>query len=98
MDGQKPYFSFDEGVSYKLTFLSPKFKEVQKDFGDGPITKFEFEKVKIKGSDGTDYEGVLEVGKKIMKYLKHNHEPDAVYNVSRTGAGKETDYNISKDF
>jgi len=91
------FFTLEEGVSYKVKLTSSQVREVQKQFGEETVTKYEIN-VQAKGSDGSTFEGLWQVGKSILSPIMKQYEPGAVFNVSRTGTGKKTKYSVSKDF
>jgi hypothetical protein len=91
------YFKPEEGISYKIKLTSPQIREVQRTFDDDIVTKYELG-IKVKGSDGSEFEGTWEVGRTVLEPIMKNYESGAVYNVSRTGTGKKTRYSVTKDF
>lgn len=97
------YFKPEEGISYKIKITSPQVKEVlqtftEEDGTEKEQTKYEFA-ITSKGSDKSEFEGVWQVGVSILNTIfKEWENTEDVFNVSRTGKGLKTRYNISKDF
>lgn len=95
------YFKLEEDVTYKIKLNSTNIRPIEKTFENNgeidKIIKYELG-ITAKGSDGSIFEGVWEVGKSVLNPIMKNYETDAVFNVSRTGTGKKTRYSVSKDF
>lgn len=101
------FFKPESKVSYKLSLTSPQVKKVKTNFTneetEEPIYKSEFS-IYAKGSDGSEFEGLYQTGKKVARYIvttiKDSEESydKIVFNFSKTGKGLDTEYNISKDF
>ena len=91
------YFKPQVNISYKIRLLSPNVKEVEKTFEDKTITKYELS-ISAKGSDKSEFEGLWEVGRNVLKSIFDDYEASAVYNIKKTGSGIETRYSVTKDF
>lgn len=98
------FFKLEEGVSYKIKLNSTQVKEVKTTFKatdedeEKEVTKYELA-ITSKGSDKSEFEGVWQVGVGVMNTIfKEWENSEDVFNVSRTGKGLKTRYNISKDF
>lgn len=96
------FFKFEEGETYKISLNSTKVKLKQFAFDneDGTknnITRYEVE-IKSKCSDNTEYEGVALLPKPVMREIFTKYSDNAVFTISKTGTGRNTKYNVSKDF
>lgn len=94
---QGDYFKPENDVTYKVVLNSPKVIKVEKVFADGPITKFAID-VTISDKNGEVFNGLWEVGTTILKTIMKKYDKDAVFKVTKTGAGLDTKYNIVADF
>jgi len=100
------YFTLEEDITYKVTLVSSKINMVESEFennGKKTISIKYAMGISVKGSDDSKFDGIWEapisVMKKIMKSFKDKKfEKGAVFNVSKTGKGLNTQYSVSKDF
>lgn len=96
------FFKPEENKTYKVEIVSPHIKEVQAIYNKGKeneqiTTKHELA-IKSKCSDGSDFEGVWQVGTTVLKPILCTWEKGAIYNVSVSGIGTDRKYSVSKDF
>lgn len=96
------FFKIDEGVTYKVTLASAKIPTTLKTFEDGTVLKYCLG-ITSKGSDESTFEGIWEIGPGVLKQIlesfkKNGVEVGAVFNVSKTGKGLDTRYQVNKDF
>jgi len=91
------FLRIDENVTYKILLTSSKVTQVEKTFGDDIVVKYQLN-VSCRGSNGSEFEGIWEVGKGILDYVFKKYSKDAIFNVSKKGAGVNTRYSINKDF
>jgi hypothetical protein len=91
------YFKPLTNVNYKFSLTSSNVRELNKTFNGEEITKYELS-ITAKGSDKTEFTGVWEVGRGVLKQIYKDYEENAVFNLKKTGSGQDTKYAITKDF
>lgn len=91
------YFKPLPNVNYKFSLTSSNVRELNKVFEGEEIIKYELS-ITAKGSDKSEFEGIWEVGRGVLKSIYKDYEPNAVFNLKKTGSGLETKYSITKDF
>lgn len=91
------YFRPESDVTYKVTLLSPKVEVVDKEFDGDHITKYALQ-IKAINKNGSEFEGIWEVGKSVLEPIFKNYTKDAVFKITKTGSGKETRYSVVADF
>ena len=91
------YFKPVNGVTYKISLTSTIIKEVKKEWEGDTFIKYAIN-IKSIDSNKEEFKGIWEVGKLILSTIAKNYEKEATFKVTKTGSGKETRYNIVKDF
>jgi len=94
------YFKPDSDVTYKIKLTSPHVRKVEKEFDGEKITKYQIG-ISAKGKDGSEFEGIWEVGKQVINPIFKNYQgEDTEFLVSKTGKGTNTRYsvNLKEDF
>ena len=91
------YFKPETNITYKVSLTSSLIKEVKKEWEGDTYFKYAIN-VKTISENGIIFEGIWEIGKMVLSTIAKNYDKDASFKVTKTGAGKETRYNIVKDF
>ena len=94
---QGDYFKPENDTTYKVTLNNSKVMRVEKQFDDGPVTKFAID-CKVEDKNGEVFNGLWEVGPSILKTIMKNYSKDAVFKVTKTGEGMKTRYSVVADF
>jgi hypothetical protein len=95
--GNNSYWKPENDVTYKVLLTSSKIVPVEKTFEDKTLTKYQM-KIKAENSKKQVFEGIWEVGSKVMQSIVKGYEPTAVFKITKSGSGLDTRYNIIKDF
>lgn len=91
------YFKPEKDVTYKVILTSPMVQKVEKQFNDGPVTKYVIA-VKTENKAGEVFEGLWEVGITIIDAIFKNYSKDVVFKITKTGTGLDTKYSVIADF
>lgn len=95
------YFKPEEGKTYKVTLQNKRVIRVEKDFDGDKQIKYQLN-ITARGSDKSEFDGVWEVGRGIMRTIKESiikdNENNPRFNVSKTGTGIKTRYSVNRDF
>ena len=97
---QSNYFKPESDVTYKVILMSSKMPSIQKVFKEDTVTKY-LAQVEATNAKGIKFAGTWEIGSTIASaFVKGYRESGlkAVYKITKTGSGKETKYNVVKDF
>jgi len=91
------YFKPETNITYKVSLTSGIVKEVKKEWEGDTFIKYAIN-IKSINERNEEFEGIWEVGKMILSIIAKNYGTDISFNVTKTGSGKETRYNVVKDF
>lgn len=91
------YFNPVVDVAYKVKLTSTNVQKVEKEFEGQPVIKYKVA-VETTNANKEEFVGVWEIGKGVMKSLLKDFNVGATFNVTKTGSGKTTKYNVVKDF
>lgn len=97
---QGNFFKPESDVTYKVILTSSKLPSIQKVFNEDTVTKY-IAQIRAENAKGIKFEGTWEIGSTVANaFVKGYKESgiNAVYKITKSGSGKETRYNVVKDF